>query len=491
MLNGLAEYTAEHAQLLLFVLHWCAAAGVAVHVLLFKTDSRSAFGWLAVVFLLPVLGILGYWAFGINRIWHRAGEGPGPRWSDQAARLRAPPEEGKTLSPLATVGTHVTGASLIPGNRVALLINGEQAFPEMLASIRAARKEILLCTYIFDTDHSGRAFVDALACASRRGVTVCVLVDDVGRRASFPSILPALRRAGLNPRLFMPLRLFPPNLSFNLRNHRKLLIVDRRDAFAGGMNIGDRQCVTASTPRRAQDLHFRIAGPVVAPLRALFLDDWTRSLRSGRSGRSSSSGLEETALEAQPPAAATAAGTSACRVVADGPDEKLDQLALTIEGVISAARSRVLIVTPYFLPEKRLTSALQSAALRGVQVTVVIPAACNWPFVRWALNHSLYDLLNTGVRVVERRGLFAHSKCMIVDDSYALIGSHNLDARSLRLNFELGLEVFDRDFVAALMRHFDRAALAQASPVTPEQLLSRRVLTRLRDALAALFAPYL
>jgi cardiolipin synthase len=306
-----------------------------------------------------------------------------------------------------------------------------------------------------------------------------VLLDDFGRRSSFPSVLGKLRRAGLEVRVFMPLRGLLPGISINLRNHRKLLVVDGRVAFAGGMNIGDRQLVTGGSQRRAQDLHFMVLGPVVAQLSALFATDWHRS-----------GGAAWLPMRMAPPPG-TPPGRSACRIVADGPDEQIDQLALTIEGVISCAQSRVVIVTPYFLLEHRLAGALQSAALRGVAVTVLIPARCNWPFVRWALNHQVYELLNTGVRVMERPGLFAHSKCMIVDDSYALIGSHNLDARSLRLNFEMGMEIFDAEFVDQAMAHIEAHALSHAVPVTVEQIASRRVPVRIRDALAALFAPYL
>lgn len=463
----------------LFGLHWLAATLVAGHVLLFKTNSRAALGWLVAVYFLPVFGILVYWSFGINRVWHRPNGSQAPRWSDQGALPRRCEHEANRLTPIARVGAQVTGKALSQGNRVSMLVNGEQAFPEMLRAIHSAEQEVLLSSYIFDTDASGQSFVAALTAACRRGVSVRVLLDDFGRRSSFPSVLGRLRRAGLEVRVFMPLRGLLPGISINLRNHRKLLIVDRRVAFAGGMNIGDRQLVTGGSPRRAQDLHFRVVGPIVAQLSALFATDWRRS---------GGGPLLPIELAPQP---CPPSGRSACRVVADGPDEQIDQLALTIEGVISSALSRVLIVTPYFLPEQRLAGALQSAALRGVAVTVLIPAHCNWPFVRWALNHRVYELLNTGVRVMERPGVFAHSKCMIVDDSYALIGSHNLDARSLRLNFEMGMEIFDPEFVEEAMAHIEANALSDAVLVTAQQIAGRRVPVRIRDALAALFAPYL
>jgi cardiolipin synthase len=274
---------------------------------------------------------------------------------------------------------------------------------------------------------------------------------------------------------FMPLRLFPPSLSLNLRTHRKLLIIDRQLAFAGGMNIGDRQLLYGDSPHRASDLHFRIEGPVIDSLVELFEEDWNYS---------GGEPLEDL------PSRMGADGPSECRLISDGPDETLDSLQLGIMGVITSARQRVWIMTPYFLPDRQMVACLQAASLAGVDIRVMIPMKNNWPLVQWALQHNMAELLSTGVNILQRPPPFAHSKCMIVDDDYALIGSNNLDPRSLRLNFELGIEVFNLELNRKLSEHFSDAA-ASCHPFTLKILNSRATLTRLRDAGAALFAPYL
>jgi cardiolipin synthase len=273
----------------------------------------------------------------------------------------------------------------------------------------------------------------------------------------------------------MRFRLIPPSFSINLRTHRKILTVDREIAFAGGMNIGDRQLVRGDSPHRASDLHFRFSGPVVRDLAALFEEDWCFS---------GGDALGE--IDASP----VKDGRAQCRLIADGPDETLDSMMLVYMGAISTAQRRVWVMTPYFLPERQFMGVLQAAALSGVDIQVMIPEENNWPVVQWALQHTLSELLDTGIRILRRPPPFAHSKCMLIDDSYAMVGSSNLDPRSLRLNFELGVEVFDGALNAELAEHF-RTVARECHPFTHEELRARGTAARLRDATAALFGPYL
>ena len=453
------------------------ALTAAFHVLLYKRDSRSALAWVGLVLLFPIAGAILYVLFGINRVRRKA----------RRLSLRVSPEGGSrrlALLPgggasLRNPGYSVTGTGTIPGNRTTAYYNGEQAFPAMLDAIDRARHEIELSTYIFDNDATGRDFVRRLAAARERGVHVRVLVDDAGIRYSFPTILRELKNQGLDHRRFMPLRLVPPSLSINLRTHRKLLVVDRAAAFAGGMNIGDRQLVEGLSRHRASDLHFRFEGPVVSSFITLFEDDW----RYARGGEPLV--RERPTMPVEQPA-----GRAQCRLVPDGPDETLDSLVLVICGTISCARKRIWIMTPYFLPDAKISGCLEAAAIAGVDVTVMIPQKNNWPVVQWALQHTMSHLLEAGVTILERSAPFAHSKCMIIDDDYLLVGSANMDPRSLRLNFELGIEVFDPDLNRELADHFT-ATSAECRPYTLERLRRRSVLTRLRDAAAAMFTPYL
>ncbi len=461
---------------LLVALHFFTATVATLHALLFKSDSRAALGWIGVVLFFPYAGALLYLLFGINRVRRKAQRRGifGIPWTEAGI---LPPKQYRDVrdEPMLHVGRAVTGMPVSPDNSVHTLFNGEQAFPAMLAAIDNAQQQVLLMSYIFDHDATGLAFVDALTRAAQRGVDVHVLIDDMGRRYSFPTILGPMRRAKLDVRCFMPIRLLPPSLSLNLRNHRKLMIVDGTTGFAGGMNIGDRQLALRANGHGATDLHFRFDGPIVADFAALFFEDWQRA------------GGDALAL---PTADQSFDGHCRCRLVPDGPDNHLDHLSMLLDGVISAAKTQIRIVTPYFLPHRKLIGSLQSAALRGVDVCVVVPSVNNWRVVQWALSHILWELVNVGVRVVEQPPPFAHSKCIVIDDDYALVGSTNLDPRSLRLNFELGIEVFSETFCGQLTQHVEELC-QNASPVTREDLARRSPMTKVRDAIAALFSPYM
>lgn len=449
------------------------SVATGMHVLLYKRDSRAALGWLGLIVLFPYVGAALYLLFGVNRVQRKA----------RRISFRVAPEGGK--HPFAQkpddrvsidqVGYRISHRELTDSNSVTTYFNGEEAYPPMLEAIDSARQELLLSTYIFDNDVSGRQFADRLAAARDRGVQVYVLVDDVGIRYSLPTIIRELKRHQLNFRRFMPLRLLPPSFSINLRTHRKLLIADRCLSFAGGMNIGDRQLVNGPSRHRARDLHFRFEGPITTDFVNLFEEDWQFS------GGGSLSRFDS---------GAPAGGPARCRMISDGPDETLDSLTLLILGVIASARRRVWIMSPYFLPEQKLMGSLQAAALTGIDIRVMIPEKNNWPVVQWALQHNMSALLDTGVQILQRPPPFAHSKCLIVDDDYVMVGSSNMDPRSLRLNFEIGIEVFDPELNRELSGHFE-TAVGECTPFTTDYLNARGTLTRLRDGAAAMFGPYL
>ncbi len=469
------------------ILHLVVAPLSAGHALLNKRDPKSAFGWIAVCFLFPLAGPVLYFLFGVNRVKTRARKlGPirpfrfGVGYESQErdkprqCSLSCPPESRV----LGVVSETVTRRPLVAGNQVAVLHNGEEAYPRMLEAIDKARHSLYLATYIFDTNATGRRFIDALARAKARGVDVRILVDGVGEHYSFRRAGTLLRDQGIRFSRFMPPRLFPPTFHINLRNHRKVLVADGCVGFTGGMNIGDRHLAeNSSNPSRVVDLHFWFEGPVVQQLEGAFLEDWL--FAAG----------EEVIPPGEIKCVAREEGLS-CRTITDGPNEDLDKLAMILLGAVSSARSRVLIMTPYFLPSREMIGALQAAALRGVEVVVILPARSNLPFVQWATQNILWELLRWEVRVYYRPAPFAHSKLFVVDDHYALIGSANIDPRSLRLNFELAVEIHGRPFAQEMGAHME--AVRQVSQEVTLDVLERRPLgVRVRDAVAWLFSPYL
>ncbi len=456
----------------------------AGHATLWKRDPKAALGWVAISLTLPVFGALLYFLFGINRIETRARtlegmspirldlEGCAPDDPAEVSIEDLPPE----FSELARVSEAVTGLPLASGNRVEVLHNGEEAYPAMLQAIEEARESLYLITYIFETNATGRRFVDALARAVERGVEVRVIIDGFGEWYSESRISRILAKRGVPVKLFLKPKLIPPTLHFNLRNHRKVLVVDGWVGFTGGMNIGDRHLAEdLDNPKRVVDVHFRLEGPVVSQLEQVFIDDWR--FVSGEE-------LTPSAVDC------TLAGEAICRVVVDGPNEDLDKLVTILEGAVSAARRKVAIMSPYFLPPLSLASALEAAALRGIEVTVILPELTNLPYVHWATRNMLWELLERGVRVYYQPPPFVHSKLFVVDDRYTQIGSANLDPRSLRLNFELAVEIFDEAISRRVADHIE-AVRRKSTEITLEEIDGRPFPERLRDSLFWLFSPYL
>lgn len=473
-------------------LHWIAAAiallmgiSASLHALLFRRDPKAALGWIVACIWMPVIGPIIYFSFGINRVQRRARRlFPGARVRLFPGPAEAPPDAHVPMCALVPpesvrlshAGRTLSGQPARSGNTITPLNDGEEVFPAMLTAIDAAVDRVWLQSYIFEADDSGRAFVQALGRAAKRGVDVRVLLDGVGSRYG-RRIAPLLRDAGVALATFLPLRLIPPSPLINLRNHRKVLCVDGDVAFTGGINISDRHLTaTEGVKFPTAEMHFAIRGPTVAALEQAFADDW--AFATGR--------ILDTEAAREP----TEPGGSICRVVTDGPDDDLDKLVLLLLSAVAEAETSIRIVTPYFLPPRELLIAFGAAALRGVEVDVLIPARSNLPYVDWATRNMLWEPLQRGVRVWERPLPFDHTKLVVVDDRWSLIGSTNLDPRSLRLNFELGVEIYDEAFGARMAGWFEERK-AFARRITLAEVDSRSLAVRLRDSIAWLAWPYL
>jgi len=276
--------------------------------------------------------------------------------------------------------------------------------------------------------------------------------------------------------LFLPLTLSWKSIRLNLRNHRKLLVVDGAIAFTGGMNIAHRHVVSdADNQHPTADIQFRVVGPVVNALNETFLEDWF--FATGE------------AVDWLPEPTAPA-GRALCRVIKDGPNEDFERLQWILVGAMSCARESIRVITPYFIPSRELLAAINSAVLRGVRVEMILPEMSNLPYVDWACRAMLWEVLQYGTAIYWQPAPFDHTKLLVVDDFYVNLGSANLDPRSLRLNFELNLEVFDPDLAIALGRHID-VLRDRSKKVSLEMLDGRSFPVKLRDATAKLFAPYL
>jgi len=457
----------------------------AAHAVMYKRDPRSATIWVVISFALPIIGPWLYWALGINRVRRRASQER--RWAGRPVDRPAltivhptpdPADEAIAhLAPLRNVADRVTHLPLLPGNRVEPLHNGEQAYPRMLDSIASAERTVTLASYVFDWDDVGRSFTEALEQAARRGVKVHILVDGVGALGHFSRMGRLLMQCKVEVAAFFPLRFPFGRFRLNLRNHRKILVVDGRVGFTGGMNISQRYLVTRPAPGRVEDLHFEVQGPVVAELQHTFVEDWALATNRVLMG-------EEYFPELSP------AGPALCRGIASGPDEDLERVYWILLAALTTAQRSVRIVTPYFVPTLSLITAMGTAALRGVDVTLVLPSTVDRPFMRWVADAYLWQLLERGVKVVRRPPPFVHTKLLIVDEQWLLIGSANLDPRSFRLNFELNVEVYAAELGGRLSRWLD-ALVDTSQRVTLNEMDSRPPWRRLRDGLAKLASPYL
>jgi cardiolipin synthase A/B len=459
-----------------------AALLASLHAVLNKRDSRAATLWLGLIWFLPLFGPLLYLVLGVNRIRRRAvqlrvhGTFTRPIPDD----LGEPEHEGaEHLKMLARTISRVVAQPLTAGNKIEPLVNGDAAFPAMLAAIESAKKSITLSTYIFDNDATGKQFVAALARAVERQVEVRVLIDAAGTRYSWPPVTRRLGRAKIRFAKFLPASVFTPwrVATINLRNHRKALVVDGRIAFTGGVNIRHGNVLSDRPRSPVQDLHFRVAGPVVAQLQEAFANDWAFATREALDGEVWFPDLTE-------------AGSVIARVITDGPDHDFEKVRWAFLAALSEAQTSIQIVTPYFLPDVALVTSLNLAALRGVRVDILLPAKNNLPFVHWASRAMWWQVLERGCHIWLTPPPFDHSKLMIVDGHWVSLGSANWDARSLRLNFELNVECYGRDF-AQEMEEVIQQKLRNAREVTLAEVDGRPLPAKLRDAIARLFSPFL
>jgi len=435
------------------------------------------------IWLVPFFGALLYLLLGINRVQRRAHRlrGAAPRYRSGLLREASATQDlierdlPTHAIQLATFVTRVTTRPLLHGNRVLALENGDEAYPVMLAAIDAAAHGVWLMSYIFDDSEVGKQFVQALGRAQQRGLHVRVLIDDAGTMDSDVDRL--LREQGVVVERFLPARLSRRLAHFNLRNHRKVLVIDGRLGFTGGMNIHQGHLLAQQPAWPVRDTHFRVEGPVVAHLLEVFAEDWEFTTGEAILGE-----LEWPALEPVGPIAA--------RGVADGPDELGGGVRLALLGALACAQSSVKIVTPYFLPDQPVIVALRIAGLRGVQIDIVLPEQSDVRILDLATRAQLWQLMSPGIRVWRNPLPFDHSKFMVVDQYWSFIGSANWDARSLRLNFEFNLECYDDELAATLTRLSDER-VQRSREILLSELDARSFPVRLRDGICRLMTPYL
>jgi cardiolipin synthase A/B len=369
------------------------------------------------------------------------------------------------------------GAPLIAGNRVENLENGERIFPAMLAAVRSAQRSISFETYIYWSGSIGREFAEAFAERARAGVRVHVLLDWVGSEDIDEELIRTMLAAGVDVQRFHPLRWY--NIGrMNNRTHRKLLIVDGRVGFTGGVGIADQWDGDASHAGQWRDSHYRIEGPAVAHMQAVFQDNWTQTAGEVLQGTAYFPEL-------------SAAGDAVAQVFASSPDGGGDSMQLMYLMLIAAAERSIDLSAAYFVPDRQALDALLAAMQRGVRLRIVVPGPLtDHQIVRRASRAMWGELLRSGAEIHEFMPTLFHCKTLIIDGAAVSVGSTNFDNRSFRLNDEASVNLFDPAFAARATAVFE-ADIARSQRVTLEQWERRPWRERLAERWATLFSSQL
>jgi cardiolipin synthase len=456
-------------------------------VLVRRREPSSTIAWILTLVFLPGLGSLLFLLHGRDRMrWpakrkRSADSVVAARLSAARKRQREPAAELAALHDNERRIFHVCLALGWPvevssGNRIELYTDGKAATEAMERAIEAAQRTVFAEYYLVRNDAAGERFRDKLVAAAQRGVEVRLLVDAYGCFWLPAAWFRALKRAGARVAEFLPLSL-AVRLPMNLRTHRKILVVDGELGFTGGLNIGNEYVAATKAGPMWRDTHVAIRGPAVGSLTAIFLMDWHFM-------------TNETELKPHYFPEPQACGSAVVAVVPSGPDNTSEAIHRAFFAAIVGARRRVWITTPYFVPDRSVLVALQTAALRGVDVKIILPSRSNHRVTHRAGMSYYAELLESGVELYEFLPGMIHAKTMLVDDEVALVGSANMDMRSFRLNFEVHAVAYDAGIASAIEDSFfqDRQ---ESRKIDPKQWADRSWTQRVYEGVARLVSPIL
>jgi len=457
---------------------------LSVWIVMQKRAPVSTMSWILSLALLPFAGFVIYYFFGpqrlkkqrLKRLRSRAiAQAPADLALVREAAERAPP----SLRQLAELGTAACGLPVSSATQVALLSGGARTFDAIFEAIREARDHVHLEYYIFEPDRIGTQLRDLLIERARDGVTVRLLLDALGSKRIGRKFMAPMHAAGVKVALFhdtrIGRRLRPVT---NYRTHRKIVVCDGRVGFTGGVNITDEED-TRTRPDAYHDVHLRMEGSAVRWLQTTFLEDWAYA--TGETPRH----IDHTLARLMPQ---MDAGEIPVQIVTSGPDSPLEAIHRMHVAAIHAATERAWLTTPYFVPGEPAMMALTSAALRGVDVRLLVPRRSDSLVVSAAARSYYDELIAAGVKIWEYKARMLHSKTLVVDDHCAMIGTANFDNRSFRLNFEVMAVVYGPELARPLAAQFE-TDLHSAGAVKGHR--RQTFWRRLGDAAARLFSPLL
>jgi len=449
-------------------------------VLMHGRTSQGTIAWVMALFFFPYLSVFLYMMFGARRIQeyaaaHQHGTTDIHLLGKQLRQDKKLRELMVRETPQIDVLSDIYQLPVMKGNRCTLLINGPATFDSILKGIAEARNYILIQFFIVHADGLGNRLKEALIERARAGVRVYFLYDRVGSVRLARAYIRALRAAGVHIGVFRVGRGWLNRFRINFRNHRKIVVVDGEKSWVGGHNVGDMYLGKSRRFSGWRDTHVKMAGPVTLGVQLSFVEDWHWAC-----GR-----LPEVSWEPPP-----TFGSEPVLCIPTGPGDMVESCSLMMVQAINASTRRCWMISPYFVPDVAVIKALQLAAMRGVDVRILIPANPDKRVVWWAAHSYLFEVAVAGVRMYTYREGFLHQKVFLIDDSLAGIGTANLDNRSLRINFEITMAFTDADFI----RRVEAMCLddfARSDPLTTDDVYRRSLAFRLAIRSARLFSPIL
>jgi cardiolipin synthase len=485
--------------LLVELLYLVALVFTIVRIIYDTEVPAKTMGYLLVVVVVPILGMVIYYSIGTNlrkrKLYRNKLIGDGPlrrqlihdaRENTEAAMSDAPFLQ--SCSKLIRLMQDQNLSPLTTNNEVDILINGEHKFPKVLEAMQAAKDHIHVEYYRFEDDEVGQEFAEVLLAKAREGVTIRLIYDDFGSRNIRRRMTNELCEAGVQVAPYYAIKFMAVASRINYRNHRKIIVVDGYLGFVGGINVStdyvnDKKYKSEKEPLFWRDTHLMLYGSAVTHLQYIFLNDWNFCASEKVS-------LQEARDRYFPLPAKRKGGGKAVQITASGPDSDAPAILYSILQAIDLAQDRILITTPYFIPGQSLMDNLCIASGAGIDVQLLVPLKGDSVVVNRAAASYYEQLLKSGVRIFRYRKGFLHAKTMVVDEAISIVGTANLDIRSFDLNFEVNAIIYDKDIAVKLADTF-AIDLQDTTELTLEDWEDRSKLTRFLENLARMLSPLL
>jgi cardiolipin synthase A/B len=454
-----------------------------------QKSASTTWAWLMVLFFVPVMGLLLYFLFGRELKKSRWDESflyesdKILRHQQHEAKEKQFTEKGDLLtkqSNVMDIHLHHSSSPLISGEELEFIFDGSEKFKRLQADIEEARSTIYVQYFGIEKDDTGRRFIELLTKKASEGVEVLLLFDSFGSVGVTRNFLKDFRRAGGKAKAFFPLRTAIGKATFNHRNHRKIVVIDEMIGYTGGFNVGDKYVFHDASMGYWRDTHMRMTGQAAYFLAEHALSDWDKA--NPKDSRT----LKNKTLP-DPPASGEG---RLMQIVRSGPDAERDQVHQGFLKMIQEAEEYIYIQTPYFIPDSSLLSALRMAVMSGVRVKIMIPNKPDHPFVYWATYYYVGELLKEGAEIYKYEGGFLHAKTLTTDDAISTVGTTNMDVRSVSLNFEMNVFLYDKTLSHEMKTSFEND-MKQCSRLTWEEYQKRSAIIRTKEAFSRLLSPLL